>query len=244
MRNALVIAGLSVGLVFGMGSLAGSQIPVNPQGEIIVYSLAEGKVQIQPNGERIVSRPGDVIDLEVKDFSPYKAKQQSTDWCWAACLQMLINHRDIMLSQSDIVSQLKGRIVYDTASPDEIQKYLSNAYKLKDGTSWKANTRYFPKMINPDVMFRMLGVTKRPLLVSVRLEDDEDTQHLVVVFKTSFRAGGPVQSITIYDPNDGSESTLSWKEAEERVTAFFIAEVIGSEQKDPRIFTNPNYKPR
>lgn len=51
-------------------------------------------------------------------FVPYVAEQEYDNWCWAACIKMVLNYQGVQVSQSQIVQKAYGRIVNSPANCD------------------------------------------------------------------------------------------------------------------------------
>jgi len=49
--------------------------------------------------------------IETSKFIYYVARQEYDNWCWAACIQMVLNYQGIKISQNDIVRKAFGAIV-------------------------------------------------------------------------------------------------------------------------------------
>lgn len=52
-------------------------------------------------------------------------RQLQSNWCWAACIQMVLNYHGLFVSQEQIVSRVYGRLVDRPAVPDQILGALS-----------------------------------------------------------------------------------------------------------------------
>jgi ABC-type bacteriocin/lantibiotic exporter with double-glycine peptidase domain len=180
---------------------------------------------------------GDKITVEVNDFKRYEAKQKTPVWCWAACIQMVINQHEIELSQDDVVRNVKGKIAFDTASAEEIKDFL-NGWKSFESPQkrWATNCDYKAGAPDPNRMFRQLGISQRPLIVSLKTEEDEDVEHVVALFKTEYIVGDDIELVTVYDPYTGQEEDLEWEDAKDRITGTWYPTVISS---GDRIFSNP-----
>lgn len=66
---------------------------------------------IAQNGE--IYQIGDRNDFCAGDYSDkvemYKARQQSQNWCWAACIQSVLKKQGLYIDQCDIVKQAFGQ---------------------------------------------------------------------------------------------------------------------------------------
>ena len=63
--------------------------------------------------------------------------QEKDNWCWAACVQMVLQYNDIWQSQSDIVRQVYGSPYNWTASGNEIAEAFNewNGFRVRSFTT-------------------------------------------------------------------------------------------------------------
>ncbi len=52
-------------------------------------------------------------------------RQQQSNWCWAACIQMVLNYHGLYVSKQDIVTRVYGQLVDRPAHPHQILQALS-----------------------------------------------------------------------------------------------------------------------
>lgn len=52
-------------------------------------------------------------------------RQMQSNWCWAACIQMVLNYHGLYISQEQIVSRVYGGLVDRPAVPAQIMSALS-----------------------------------------------------------------------------------------------------------------------
>lgn len=51
-------------------------------------------------------------------------RQRSQNWCWAACIQMVLNYHGLYISQEQIVSRVFGQMVDAPAAPQQMMAAL------------------------------------------------------------------------------------------------------------------------
>lgn len=47
-------------------------------------------------------------------------RQRSANWCWAACIQMVLNYKGLYITQEEIVAKVYGRLVDQPAQAEQI----------------------------------------------------------------------------------------------------------------------------
>lgn len=52
-------------------------------------------------------------------------RQRSANWCWAACIQMVLNYKGLYITQEDIVAKVYGRLIDQPAQPEQIMQALN-----------------------------------------------------------------------------------------------------------------------
>lgn len=119
------------------------------------------KTQVGPN-QWVVGVPTD-------KFAHFAApegsgRQRMQNWCWAACIQMVLNWHGLYVSQEDIVKRIFGVMIDRPAQPHEILSALSG---------WAPDTRGSysaiqadPVYINPQTVLHDLEY-RWPLIVGL-----------------------------------------------------------------------------
>lgn len=79
------------------------------------------------------------IDVKAATSKTYSVKitrysQNKTNWCWAACAQMIGNYYGNNKSQKTICKKIKGKSINEGASDDE----LETALKYVTSKKWSA----------------------------------------------------------------------------------------------------------
>lgn len=71
-----------------------------------------------------------LVGVPTEDFEYYAApqkegKQRQSNWCWAACIQMVLNYDGLYITQEDIVRKIYGDLVDAPANESQVQYALS-----------------------------------------------------------------------------------------------------------------------
>ena len=64
-------------------------------------------------------------DFEFYAAPHHQGRQRQANWCWAACIQMVLNWHGLYVKQEDIVARLFGATPDAPATPDQIIALLS-----------------------------------------------------------------------------------------------------------------------
>jgi hypothetical protein len=71
------------------------------------------------------------------------AYQQASEWCWAACIQMVFSYWGHPLSQQEIVKQTWGGIANMPAQPIQIVQDLNRGWRDARGVQFTSEGDYF-----------------------------------------------------------------------------------------------------
>lgn len=166
--------------------------------------------------------------VSVSGFDGVGAEQQAPDWCWAAAVQMVLDHAGISVSQREIVQTIfpdyKSR-GYTSASQGRILDALNRYARDRYGFT----RRLYPVTLlaNPWNNYQFVTTINSGYPVLAGLKKTTDSfGHIVVVYEVSYRQFYAnqigISEVSFYDPYDGSIDTLSGTEFSERL-AFAIA---------------------
>jgi hypothetical protein len=64
--------------------------------------------------------------------SIYKTRQEQSNWCWAAALEMCLRSSGLSATQADIVRAIKGRVVNETISTAEMLEFGRGALRIRN----------------------------------------------------------------------------------------------------------------
>ncbi len=142
--------------------------------------------------------PGDVA--LATDFLGVEATQKTPVWCWAACIQMVLNYHGVQWQQEDVVLAVKGYLARETASNAEIVGFLNQAGFDYDGDRWASRCAFYQGAPNPTWLIDEL-LADRPLIVSY--QTGPNSGHVVILFAAEYQPtpqGPIIRSVQIYDP--------------------------------------------
>lgn len=150
-------------------------------------------------------------------FKEYVARQEEDCWCWAACVQMVLNYQGVDVDQEDLVRRAKGARVNQAGTAYDIQR-------AADG--WRAGSHVIaakidnPYSITPQDFIKDL-IDKYPLIIGLQMPG-QSVGHAYVLTGISFRHAGntyhPVEVILRNPwPSSPSREKLSWSDFRRRV---------------------------
>ena len=74
--------------------------------------------------------------IKTSTFKFYQAEQEYDNWCWAACIKMVLNYQGVKIEQCDIVAKAFGQCINRPASCDIMVK-AANGWNY-NGTALEA----------------------------------------------------------------------------------------------------------
>jgi len=166
-------------------------------------------------------------------FQFFAASQHHPQWCWAACMEMVLRYHGIPITQEEIVLRIKGAFKDEAASPIEIIAALNG---------WTMNAHGKPVVVQSTA----LGITvdniltdlyqDRPLLLGYNTGMGG---HAVVLTGMSYAIVmtpmGPapyIQTITVRDPWPENPSKQVWNAQELAMRTNFMARIFVTHFKD------------
>lgn len=150
-------------------------------------------------------------------FKEYVARQEEDCWCWAACVQMVLNYQGVSVSQEELVRRAKGIRVNAGGNAYDIQR-AANGWKTGNHVIVAridmANTANAQTIIN-DL------IDKYPLIIGLNMPG-QTVGHAYVLTGISFRkVGGSYRPLEVILrnpwPSSPSREKLSWDEFRRRV---------------------------
>lgn len=184
-----------------------------------VASVTSG--QVYRGGEIFRIKDSDVYWAAVKTsyFREYVARQEEDCWCWAACVQMVLNYQGVRVDQEALVKRAKGHWVNEGGTAYEIQK-AANGWNVGSHTivARVDNPLYVTAQTFIDDL-----IDKYPLIIGLDMPG-QIVGHAYVLTGISFRKiGGTYEPIEVILrnpwPTSPSRQKLSWSEFCSRVRA-------------------------
>ncbi len=170
-----------------------------------------------------------VQQVAIDEFDLVHANQETQVWCWAACLQMLLNYNGVAWTQKDVVNEIKGELVREDATGEEVAKGIQGWKKDEDPRkTWSAQCEWKKEPPPADMIVQSLSIN-RPILVAL------DGQHVVVLHEAAYREtpkGYVVESVTIFDPRTGKDFEMKWPtEAAKRISGHWYTWVAAASSR-------------
>lgn len=154
-------------------------------------------------------------------------KQRSMNWCWAACIQMIMNYHAIPVTQEQVVRRTLGKLVDVPANPNMMFKALNGWEVDVFGDKVQVSSNTYSTSAKEITAFVS---TKKPLIVGLR-EDGSSIGHayvLIGIFYDTFKndQGGITyvpHSVMLVNPWPSSSTMkdMSWDDFVERLVVSF-----------------------
>lgn len=156
-------------------------------------------------------------------FFEISGRQRSMNWCWAACIQMVLNYNGLYVRQEDIVMRCFGSLTDHPGGPREMFLALSGwAYNVYGGISNIYTSNF---VTGPNEIQAFLAANK-PLIVGLN-NPNSRIGHAYVLTGIYYSIGydmygNPIvvpDKVVLRDPwpDNPSRQELSWIEFSRRV---------------------------
>lgn len=133
-------------------------------------------------------------------------RQRSANWCWAACIQMVLNYHGVRVTQEQIVRKVYGRLIDRPAGARTIIAALNGWAPSINGRP--VYVQAMPYYVNAQTIIRDLTY-RWPLIVGLRQQPISHAYVLTAVKYgfNSWRQPVPV-SVVLRDPWPGNPSRV------------------------------------
>src|SRR5712664_2316645 len=144
----------------------------------VIRVLERRKIEALLTSEQLrradVLRSAVVQTEEMYDLDEFAAAQKTPDWCWAAVVQTLLNYNGIHWDQPRIVQDIKGSVVSEAASAEDISKGLSGwrVDHRQPSETWNASCDHTKGVPAQDIV---VGSLKRNVFMFIGLDGDHHT---------------------------------------------------------------------
>lgn len=160
------------------------------------------------------------VGITKKEFSNFATlgKQRNMNWCWAACIQMILNYNAIPVLQEEIVNRTLGDLLDVPADPNMMFKALNGWEVDVYGNNVLVNSNFYSTDLNEITTF--LG-TNKPLIVGLSQPQSKIGHAYVLIgifYETVFKNKGGVSykpySVLLVDPwpDNINIQEMSWSE--------------------------------
>lgn len=161
-----------------------------------------------------------IAGIRTEEFVQFAApesagRQRMGNWCWAACIQMVLNYHGLYVDQQDIVQRVFGAAVDRPANGQQIMTAL---------TGWAPDTRGRQSSIYADA-YHLDAETvindldkKWPLIVGLKGARGQATGHAYVMtaayFSRDSYGEATIHRVVLRDPYPGYQSRVELDSAE------------------------------
>lgn len=154
-------------------------------------------------------------DFESASLPDGNGKQRESNWCWAACVQMVLRYHGLDVNQEQVVKRIFGDLRDKPATPEMVLKALNaSAFSTKGIPAKIAAMDY---RFQDGMYIQDLG-RDWPLIIGLKGGVPNATGHcyvLVAVKYTEARDGGlKPQTFYLMDPWPGNETRVEMTEPE------------------------------
>ncbi len=106
------------------------------------------------------------VGVPTSDFNEVATfgKQRSMNWCWAACIQMILNYYNIPVSQEQIVKRTLGKLADKPADPNMMFKALNGWEVDIYGNKILVNSNFYSTSTKEITAFLL---KEKPLIVGL-----------------------------------------------------------------------------
>lgn len=169
------------------------------------------------------------VGISEDEFSSIASfgKQHNMNWCWAACIQMILNYNSIPVLQEQIVKRTLGKLVDKPADPSIMFRALNGWEVDVYGNKVLVSSNFYTTDIKEITTFL---ATKKPLIVGLRQQGTNIGHAYVLIgmfYETVFKTNGEVSykphSVLLVDPWPGNNSIkdISWSDFADRLNVSY-----------------------
>lgn len=150
--------------------------------------------------------------------------QMQANWCWAACVQMVLNYHGLVVNQLDVVNKIYGSSMIDRpASESQILTALNGWAPSVNGRYYEVKA--YGGFTSPEELVRVLSA-KWPLIVGLRNPNGGVSHACVltgVYYSNVFNnfgqyVGVAIDKVVLQDPSpfNTPRQEMSWFEFQQR----------------------------
>lgn len=162
-----------------------------------------------------------IPDRDFNEIAIY-GKQRNMNWCWAACVQMVLNFHHIPVEQEDVVEKTLGSLIDKPADPDMMFKALNGWEVDLYGNDVIVNSNFYTTSAYEITAFLS---TKKPLIIGLAQPNTSIGHAYVLIGIYYIKSKSPLgdalyspHSVILVDPWPDNESfiDMSWDEFTDR----------------------------
>lgn len=168
------------------------------------------------------------VGISSNEFSAIASfgKQHSMNWCWAACIQMVLNYNSIPVLQEQIVKRTLGKLVDKPADPNIMFKALNGWEVDIYGKNVLVKSNFYSTDTKEITSFL---ASNKPLIVGLRQSGAIGHAYVLigVFYETVYKNNGQISykphSVLLVDPWPGNNSftDMSWSDFADRLNVSY-----------------------
>jgi hypothetical protein len=169
------------------------------------------------------------VGVPTKEFNAIASfgKQHNMNWCWAACVQMVLNYYDIPVVQEQVVKKALGKLIDRPADPIIMFKALNGWEVDVNGKNVLVSSNFYSTSIKEISAFLS---TEKPLIIGLSQQGSKVGHAYVLIgiyYQISWNLKKEIEyiphSVLLIDPWPGNENIIDicWSEFVERLNVSF-----------------------
>lgn len=176
-------------------------------------------------GCQLLPSAGTINQVSVGKFHQYEAQQHTREWCWAACIQMVLRSHGVAWTQADIVSSVKGSDVVKAGTDAEMRNFHNSMGQNLNGRRWKAACEWGSGSPPPEKILEEISAG-RPMIITYNT--GPTSGHAVVLFGAEFteRNGRKsLKNVFLFEPTAAERLVVDSTVLYRKVKTWFAVKV-------------------
>ncbi|MEM8899474.1 MAG: papain-like cysteine protease family protein [Bacteroidota bacterium] len=150
-------------------------------------------------------------------------RQRQENWCWAACIQMVLNYHGLKVSQEEVVRRIYGSLVDRPGNPDQVLSALSGSAVNTRGGYSRIYADY--GFISDYEIINNLAA-KMPIMVGLQNPDQESAHAYVLTaayYHLNVHDRPVIDKVVLRDPypTRPSRQVITWSNFVSHKPIFF-----------------------
>ena len=160
------------------------------------------------------------------EYYAVKDRQKQENWCWAACIQTVLNYHGLNVSQEQIVDRSYGRLVDAPGGPYEMMRSLNGV--IQTGDDYKLVTAEFNSTNANEIRDHMAN--DEPMIVGLKQPGSRIGHAFVlsgIYYQQDRRGNVYPDKVVLRDPwpNAASRKEMMWADFVRSVNAIYEVDV-------------------
>ncbi len=155
----------------------------------------------------------------------FKPIQHCSEWCWAACIQSLLNYQGIAITQEDLVKKVYGSLICAPANENQIINAVNGLGFSYNGVPQNISGKLYPIPSNlPIDTSKIIDDLSNNCPLIVGVINPSGGRHIVILTSIRYNSSFP-ESVVIRDPWPGNPNRQEWNWNYFRQNLTFIMKV-------------------